>query len=354
MPRLFKRVSRKAGLSPGTLVHVGSKKMEKARIRIIDYDEANLEEREAKTIEECFPFKDKPTVTWVNIDGLHDLEIIEKIGTHYNLHPLLLEDILNTDQRPKMEDFGDYIFVVMKMIDYSAESEELSSEQFSMIIGPNYIISFQERTGDVFEGTRDRIRGAKGRVRKRAADYLAYALIDVVVDRYFSVLEGLGEKMESMEDKLVSDPRPEMLESIYQMKRDMIFLRKSIWPLREVTNSLQRGESDLICEGTGIFLRDVYDHTIQIIDTIESFKDVLSGMHDTYLSGISNRMNEVMKVLTIFATIFIPLTFLAGIYGMNFEHIPELAWRWSYLVFWVITLSIGVGMFVSFKRRNWL
>jgi magnesium transporter len=327
--------------------------MEKARIRIIDYDEANLEEREARKVEECFPFKDKPTVTWVNIDGLHEIEVIEKIGAHYSLHPLLLEDILNTDQRPKMEDFGSYVFVVMKMIDYHAESEEVRSEQFSMIIGTSYIISFQERSGDVFDGVRDRIRNAKGRIRRMGSDYLAYALIDAVVDRYFSVLEALGDKMESMEDEIMSHPRPEMMEAIYQLKRDLIFLRKSIWPLREVTGSLQRGESGIVQEGTGVFLRDVYDHTVQIIDTIESFRDVASGMHDTYLSGISNRMNEVMKVLTIFATIFIPLTFIAGIYGMNFEHMPELGWKWSYLFFWVVALIVGFGMFVSFKRRRW-
>jgi magnesium transporter len=354
MPRLIKKVSRKAGLSPGSLVHVGTKKMEEVRITITDYDRENLEEREAGSVEECFPFKDKPSVTWMNLDGLHDPKVIEAIGSHYNLHPLLMEDVLNTDQRPKMEDFGEHIFFVMKMIDYDRTSGEILSEQFSMVLGQNYIISFQERVGDVFDGIRERIRSSKGRIRKMGADYLAYALIDALVDRYFSVLEHLGDKMESMEDELMSHGSPEMLQKIYHLKRDLVFLRKSIWPLREVTSGMQRAESELIGEDTDVFLRDVYDHTIQIIDTVESFRDVISGMHDTYLSNISNRMNEVMKVLTIFATIFIPLTFIAGIYGMNFEHMPELAWRWSYLFFWVVALAVGIGMFVSFKRRKWL
>ena len=353
--KFIKKMSKKAGLTPGTLVHVGKKKIEKARIRIIDYDESQLNEKEAKTTEECFPFKEKPTVTWINIDGLHQVNIIEKIGKCFDIHPLVLEDIVNTGQRPKMEDFDNYIFVVLKMLYWDEEKNEVISEQLSLILGSNFVISFQERVGDVFEAIRERIRSAKGRVRRMGADYLAYTLVDAVVDRYFIILEKLGEKIESMEEELVQNPTPETLQTIHTLKREMIFLRKSVWPLREVISGLERGESPLIQEATGIYLRDVYDHTIQVIDTVETFRDMVSGMLDIYLSSVSNKMNEVMKVLTIIATIFIPLTFVAGIYGMNFEFMPELKWHWVYPeAFWGTIAVIAGVMVFYFKRKRWL
>ena len=356
MPRLFmKRAKQKVGLSPGTLVHVGEKKIEKVRIRIIDYDGAHLEEKEVKTVEECFPFKDKPTITWINIDGLHDIEIIEKIGKHFDLHPLVLEDIVNTEQRPKIEDFGDHIFVVLKMLYYDdKEKNQLEAEQVSLIFGSNFVISFQERLGKIFEPLRERIRKGKGRVRKSGTDYLAYALIDSIVDNYFVILEQFGERLEDTEQELATNPTAETLQTIRVFKKEMIFLRKSIWPLREVVNSLERGESSLIQESTGIYLRDVYDHTIQIIDSVESYRDMLSGMLDVYLSSISNKMNEVMKVLTIFAAIFIPLTFVAGIYGTNFTFIPEFEWQWSYFAFLLVLFLIAITMLVYFRRKKWL
>ncbi|MGB2769274.1 MAG: magnesium/cobalt transporter CorA [Candidatus Zixiibacteriota bacterium] len=355
MPRFIKRVSKTIGLSPGALVHVGKKKIEKVRIRLIDYDEAQLQEKEPKTIEECFPFKDLPTVTWVNIDGLHDVKVMEKVGKHFGLHSLVLEDILNTEQRPKVEDFDDHIFVVLKMLYYDETDGEIRAEQISIILGSNFVLSFQERVGDIFNPLRERIRSAKGRVRKMGPDYLAYNLLDAVVDNYFTVLEKLGEQIEGMEEELVTNPTPETLQKIHNLKREMIFLRKSVWPLREVVSRLERGESKLIHESTGIYLRDVYDHTIQVIDTIETYRDMLSGMLDIYLSSISNRMNQVMKVLTIIATIFIPLTFVAGIYGMNFEYMPELKWHWFYpKAFWLVMLGVAAVMLVYFRRKRWL
>lgn len=354
MPRFIKRVSRKIGLSPGALVHIGKKKIEKVRIRLIDYDEAQLQEREAKTIEECFPFKDLPTVTWVNIDGLHDIKVMEKIGKHFDLHPLVLEDILNTEQRPKIEDFDDYIFVVLKMLYYDENENEVRAEQISIIFGSNFVLSFQERVGDIFNPLRERIRSAKGRVRKMGADYLAYILMDAIVDNYFIVLEKLGEKIEGMEEELVTNPTPETLQTLHNLKREMIFLRKSVWPLREVVSRLERGESKLIKDSTGIYLRDVYDHTIQVIDTIETFRDMLSGMLDIYLSSVSNRMNQVMKVLTIIATIFIPLTFIAGLYGMNFRFMPELEWHWGYPAVVVVMVAVGISMLFYFRKKRWL
>ncbi|HUW23216.1 MAG TPA: magnesium/cobalt transporter CorA [bacterium] len=353
MARIIKKVSRKAGLPPGTLIHVGKKGEERVNISIIDYDEKHYQEKETENIEESFPFKDKPTVSWINIEGIHKIEIIEKIGKHFNLHPLLLEDILNTDQRPKIEDFDDYIFVVLKMLYYDEKEKEIISEQVSLIIGSNFVISFQEKEGDVFNPIRDRIRNAKGRIRKMGADYLAYALIDAIVDNYFIILEKIGEKVEGMEDELVTNPTPETLQTIHNLKRDTIFLRKSVWPLREGISVLERSESPLIQESTGIFLRDVYDHTIQVIDTIETFRDMVSGMLDIYLSSISNRMNEVMKVLTIIATIFIPLTFIAGVYGMNFKYMPELEWRWAYFGVLAIMLVVGILMISYFRRKKW-
>ncbi len=353
-PRFTKRHSKKAGLPPGTLVHIGEKKIDVVRITYIDYDEQNFEEKQVTNIEECFKFKDTKTVTWINIDGIHDIVLIEKLGKQFDLHPLILEDILNTDQRPKLEDFDNYLFIVLKMLSYNDEKQMVEAEQVSLVLGNNFLISFQERVGDVFEIIRDRIRNAKGRIRKMGADYLAYTLMDAIVDSYFAVLEKLGEKIESMEEQLVTDPGEKTPQQIHSLKREMIFLRKSVWPLREVISGLQRADSQLIDESTGIYLRDVYDHTIQIIDTIESSRDMVSGMLDIYLSSISNKMNAVMKVLTIIATLFIPLTFVAGIYGMNFENMPELKWRWGYACVWAVMATVAVIMLFYFRRKKWL
>jgi magnesium transporter len=354
MPKFFKRRHKTAGLPPGTLVYTGEKKVDISKITVIDYNEEILEEKVVTKIEECYPYCDKPTVTWINLDGLHEVDIIEKIGTQFKLHPLLLEDVLSTDQRPKMEDFEHYLFIILKMLYHDTKLNETMSEQVSIIIGPNYVITFQEREGDVFNSIRERIRNSRGRIRKMGADYLAYAILDAIIDNYFVILENIGEKLEGMEVDLVDNPVPETVQKIHRLKKDMIFLRKSVWPLREVISGLQRTESELIKESTGIFLRDVYDHTIQVIDTIETFRDMLSGMLDLYLSMVSNKMNEVMKVLTIIATIFIPLTFIAGIYGMNFQHMPELEYWWAYPLVWMAMLVVGILMIIYFKMKKWL
>ncbi len=349
----MKRSSKK-GLPPGSLVHVGEKKEEKVRITIIDYDKAQFQEKEAETVEECFPFKDKPTVTWINVDGIHEPEIVKKLGDCFGMHPLVLEDILNTDQRPKMEDYGNYIYIVLKMLYYDEKSNEMITEQVSLVLGSNFVISFQEKRGDVFNPIRERIKSDKGRVRKMGADYLAYALTDAIVDNYFTILEKIGEKVESLEEELVAKPTPEILQAIHNLKRDLIFLRKSVWPLREVISGLERGESSLIDASTKLYLRDVYDHTIQVIDTVETLRDMVSGMLDIYLSSISNKMNEVMKVLTIIATIFIPLTFIAGIYGMNFAFMPELGLPWAYPLILLVMVGVGILMLIYFRRKRWI
>ncbi|OGW53235.1 MAG: magnesium and cobalt transport protein CorA [Nitrospirae bacterium RIFCSPLOWO2_02_42_7] len=354
MAKLVKKRTQKSGLPPGTLIHIGEKRTEKVKIRIMDYSDMGLKEMEADTIETCFPFKDKPTNTWINIEGIHDVRVLERLGECYGFHSLILEDILNTDQRPKMEDHGEYIYVVLKMLN-SDKNNSVVIEQISLLLGKNFVISLQEGLeGDVFNPVRERIRSGKGRIRKMGSDYLAYALLDSIVDNYFIVLEKLGEKIEVLEEELITNPKRETLHAIHNLKREMIFLRKSVWPLREVISGLERGESSLISKSTQIFLRDLYDHTIQVIDTVEAFRDMLSGMLDIYLSSVSNKMNEVMKVLTIIATIFIPLTFIAGVYGMNFRNMPEIEWQWGYPLSLLIMGGVAVIMLVFFRKKRWI
>ena len=348
------RRSEKAGLSPGTLMHVGAKRTGKTRITVIDYDAAGLIEKEVASVEECFPFKETSTVTWINVDGVHDVSVIEKLGGRFDIHSLVLEDIMTTTQRPKIEDLGSAVFVVLRMFEYDQKCSEITADQLSIILGPNYVLSFQETPGDCFDSVRERIRNGKGRIRKLGPDYLAYALIDAVVDNYFFVLEKLGEKIDCLEERLIAEPRRELLYEIHGLKREMIELRKSVWPLREVASGLERLESPLIRKSTGVFLRDVYDHVIQVIDTIESFREILASMVETYLSSISNRMNEVMKVLTIISTIFIPITFLVGLYGMNFLFMPEIKWRWGYAFVWALIIGSVAGMFAFFRKKKWL
>lgn len=291
---------------------------------------------------------------WLNVDGVHQPEIIEQVGKYFNVHPLVLEDIAYTGQRPKMEDLDDYIFVVLRMLRFDEKESETKAEQVSIVLGRGFIVSFQERQGDVFNAIRERLRNNKGRIRKMAADYLAYTLIDAIVDNYFMILEKVGETIEEIEDILIANPSTETLRIIHDLKREMIFLRKSVWPLREVINRLERSESALINKSTFIYLRDVYDHTIQVMDSVETFRDMLSGMLDIYLSSVSNRMNEIMKVLTVIATIFIPLTFLAGIYGMNFRYMPELDLTWSYPAILVLMFVVAMVMVVFFRRKKWI
>jgi magnesium transporter len=345
--------AKKSGMAPGTLFHIGKKKHNGIRVSFMDYDEKDFSEKVVTDIEECFGLKDTSTISWINIDGIHQIDIIEKVGKHFNFHPLLLEDIVNSDQRPKMEDYGDYIFLVLKML-YLDDKDVVQAEQISIILGPNFIVSFQEDSQkDVFDNIRQRIRTGKGRIRKMGADYLAYCLIDAIVDHYFVILESLGETIEDLEEEVVTNPTTKTSKNIHELKREMIFLRRCVWPLREVVRGLEVAESNLIKESTKIYLRDVYDHTIQVIDSVETFRDVISGMVDIYLSSISNKLNEVMKVLTMFSTIFIPLTFVTGVYGMNFRYMPELGSHYSYPVLWLIMLGIAGTMLVFFKKRKW-
>ena len=346
--------SEKAGLPPGALVHVGKRFHDTTKISVLDYDEESVTEREVRSIEECRPFKDSYSMTWIDIAGIHDVSVLEELGTIFELHPLILEDILNTDQRPKIEDNGDYIYVVLRSFNGASRIAEGTSEQISIVLGPRFVISLREREGKLLEPIQERIRSGKGRIRKLGADYLAHAIIDAVVDNFFIILERIGEDIETIEELLVSDPTNETLHKIQRLKKEMILLRKSVWPLREVISSLERSESTLIQDATHLYFKDIYDHTIQVIDSTETYREILSGMLDIYLSSISNRMNQVMKILTIIATIFMPLTFLAGIYGMNFEYMPELKWRFGYALVWFIFLTTAIVMIIYFRRKKWI
>ncbi|MCA9406579.1 MAG: magnesium/cobalt transporter CorA [Candidatus Omnitrophica bacterium] len=343
----------KVGLPPGSLEVSADFKPEKAKVTVIEYGKDAFEEREVQSIEECFQSRKDTGVEWVNIDGLQDIELIKKLGENFDIHPLTLEDVVHTHQRPKTEDHEGYIYIVLRMLMLNSD-KGINSEQVSLIFNKNVLISFQETSGDVFDLIRERLRNNKGRIRKEGTDYLAYSIIDAIVDHYFVILESLGERLAMLEDALMTDARQEMAQQIHQFKRQTIYLRRQVWPLRELISTLERNENKLIVKTTRPYLRDVYDHTVQVIDSIESFRDILSGMHDIYLSTISNKMNEVMKVLTIFAAIFIPLTFIAGIYGMNFANMPETKWHNGYYYALLSMFFTGIFILGILKWKKWI
>lgn len=344
----------KTGLSPGSLVFVGHKKTEKTAIDIMDFSAAELREFRTDKPEDFFPLKDSANLSWIDIKGIHNEELIAKVGEHFQIHPLVLEDILNTRQRPKIEFFEDFLFVVMKMLTWNAKKKTIETEQISLVIGPGYVLSFQEKEDDIFNPLRERIRKGKGRIRTMGSDYLAYAMLDITVDNYFLALEEIGEHMEQLESRLLKNPEKEILKDIYVIKRENLMLRKAVWPLRELNAQLERSESPLIRKKTRPFLRDLYDHTVHVIDTVETYRDITAGLLELYLSTIGNKTNEVMKVLTIIATIFIPLTFIVGVYGMNFAYMPELQWPWAYFTVMAIMGVIALLMLWYFRRKKWL
>jgi len=324
------------------------------RITVIDYDDRDLVEKTVETAEDCLPFRDKATVTWINVDGLGDVSLIEALSTQFGLHHLVQEDIRNTNQRPKVEDFEDYLYAAIKMLRWDGPRAEADIEHVSIVLGGNFVLTFQEQPGDVFESVRERVRTDKGRVRRMGADYLSYCLLDAIVDGYFVVLEKRGELIEQVEDAVIADPSPQTLQEIHRLKREGVFIRRSIWPAREAIAALERSESPLLSRHIRMYLRDIHGQITHVIDAAESLREMLSGIRDTYLTSVSNRMNEVMKVLTIIATIFIPLTFIAGIYGMNFAHMPELKWTWGYPLVWAIMLAVTVVMLAFFRKKKWL
>lgn len=352
MKKSKKGIDKKVGTPPETLIYTGDKR-EEFEITITDYNATEYKRIKVKDIDECASFKDSSTVTWIDVVGLHRVDAVEKIGKIYNLHPLVLEDILNIHQRAKIEYFEDYIFIVLKMLTYDDKSHEIESEQISMVLGDSFVFTFRERTLDIFDPIHERIENNRGAIRKKGADYLLHALIDIIVDNYYVILEKLGEEIESLESEVVTNPSHDTVQAIHKFKSNLINMRRSAWPLREILSQLSKGDSHLLKEAP-IYFRDVYDHTIQAIDTVEMFRDMSSSLLDIYLSSISNKTNEIMKVLTIIATIFIPLTLIAGIYGMNFKYMPEMEWKYGYPMVLIVMLVTGIGMVVYFKRKKWM
>ena len=347
-------MARKTGLAPGTVVYVGKKATKDLFIDVFDYNKDYLDEKKLKNIEEAFTYENKETITWINVNGLNHVKEIEKLGKDFELHPLILEDITNTQQRPKLEEHEEYMFVVLKML-YFDKDQNLKFENISFIQGSNYLLSFQEADGDVFDAVRDRLRNSKGRVRSNGSDYLLYALMDAIVDNYFNLMETMGDKIEELEENLFSEkPNKDLIHEIHGLKREILKIRRAVYPLREVVNQIDKVDPSLITEKTQLYLRDLYDHVIQVSESIDIQRELIWSLMDMHMTTISNRMNEVMKVLTIMATIFIPLTFIAGIYGMNFENIPELKFKYGYFVLWGVMIGIFLAMLYYFKRKEWL
>jgi len=352
--RLLRKRVKSVGLPPGTLIHVGEKKVEEVSIQIIDYNEDHVIDKHVTDLSELPVFLKNNHVTWININGLHNTDIIGKIGKTYNMHPLVMEDIVNTEHRSKFEDYEDYLFMIVKMLTYDDDKDEVVTEQVSFLLSSDSLITFQEREGDVFQSIRERIMSSKGRIRKMGADFLMYALVDAIIEQYYLILEKIELRLEKIEEELIKSPTNKTLQAIHNLRRDVLYLKSTVWPLREIANNIIRDEIPFIKESTHIYLRDVYDHSIQIFDVLETIRDMISSMLDTYLSSVSNRMNEVMKVLTIISTIFIPLSFIAGVYGMNFKFMPELDWIWGYPIVWLIMIAVTITMIVYFKRKKWM
>lgn len=354
MPKRRGKIAGRAGLPPGALVYTGERRDEASTVTTIEYDQTIFEEKTADLFSGDLPPAGNTTVTWIKTVGLQRVENLERLGKCFKIHPLILEDILHTELRPKVEDLDDYLYLQLKTLRYDQATDEVGVEQIGMVLGENYLLSFQEREDALFAPILDRLRSGQGRLRRATADYLAYSLMDTVIDNYFVIVEKIGDRIEILEDELAGAPTLETLHSIHQLRREVIVLRRAIWPLREVIAILQRGESRLVRAVTTIYLRDLYDHTVQLLDTLETLRDMLTGSLDLYLSSISNRLNSVMKVLTVIATIFMPLSFIAGVYGMNFHYMPELEWRWGYPAALLLMLAIALGMLVGFRVKKWL
>lgn len=347
------KISKKSGLPPGSLVYIGAAEAKTPELTAIKYNAESFKMWKG-TVDECVQINNSEENLWLNLDGLQDTEIINKIGSKLNLHPLLLEDVVNTKHRPKFEEYPEYLFVTLKMLQISNKKDRIIHEQVSFVLGNNWLVSFQERQGDVFNTIRTRLSENKGIVRQRGVDYLMYSLIDAIVDNYFYISEHFNDKIEELEKEVLDDPSQSSLQKIQDLKRKLINFRKVIVPLREAVSSLQKYDIPLISSGTSRYLRDVSDHLIHLTDSTESQRDMLAGIMDMYLSGMSNKMNQVMKTLTIIATLFIPLTFIVGVYGMNFENMPELHYKYGYFIVWAVMIFISIMMLRYFKKKDWL
>lgn len=347
--------SGKSGLPPGSLIHVGEVLEPVGSMSIIDYSKGKFEEKKIQSIEEILEYKESASVTWVIIEGLTNIEVVERIGTMFGIHQLVLEDILNTNQRPKFEEYDDHLYIVLKCLLSDGENFSVNNEQVSLLVLKNFVIMFKEKKDELFHPIQQRIRTSSGKFISLGSDYLAYAILDFIVDQNFILLDLLDESITSLEDSLLAgEPTQGMLYKIQRLKREMISIRRYVSPVRELVAEMLRSDSELIHENTHIFLRDVSDHAMRVVESIESYRDILTGLLDIYVSSVSNKMNQIMKVLTVFTSIFIPLTFIAGIYGMNFEYMPELKWKWAYPLTWAVFIIIPVVLLVFFKKKKWL
>jgi magnesium transporter len=353
-PRLYKRHPARPGQPPGTLLYDRAPRVDKVSIRVIDYGPDACAVRTTTDVEETFRLRDSETVSWIDVEGLHDTELLNRFGTHFGLHPLVLEDVLNTHQRPKIEEYEDYLYLVVRMLAPGINNTEMHSEQVSIILARRFVITFQEIPGDVFDPLRKRIDLGKGRVRRLGTDYLVYALIDSIVDNYFLVLEKIAERIEQVEESITEKPEPEILARVHQLRRELVYMRRNVWPLRDVVIALERSETEMVGEDARVYIRDLHDHVVQVIESMENFRDVLASLQDLYVSSISQRTNEVIRVLTVISTIFVPLTFLAGVYGMNFDVLPELHWRWGYFAFWGVSVAVVVILIGFLRSRRWI
>ena len=351
---LFKPSSRKAGLSPGTTIFVGEQRVPNLSIAVTTYGEQQYESKSEAGIDDVLALPPAEGVSWVDMVGLHDAKTIERICAHFSIHPLVVEDILHTEQRIKVDEYEGALFIVLRQFDLSEEDGNLIGEQVSLVVTPRCLLSFQERPGDAFGQVRSRLKTGSGKMRKLGTDYLAYSLIDATVDSYFALLEGLGEEIEALEERLLYHPVPEEVRRVHGLRRQTLLLRRAVWPLREVVGILERHELPLILPATRVFLRDVYDHTVQVIESVESSRELLSSMLEFYASNLSNKMNEVMRTLTAITAIFIPLTFIAGVYGMNFSYMPELEWQYAYFIVLGVMLAIAVCLMLFFRRKGWI
>lgn len=355
MFREIRKQARKAGQPPGTLLYTGNEKISVPKITVAIYNEQNFHEVTGDSLEECIPSDIGQAKLWINVDGLQDVKLIEKIASRYQLHPLTVEDILTVQGRAKIEEFPGYLFITLKVLQFSKRTHGIRSEQLSLVLCKDILLTFQESESSLFENVRERLRsGPTQRLRQQGCDYLMYRLIDTVIDNYYVIFEHLGDRLETIEEKIIANPEPSISRALYRFKRQILLLRKIVWPVREVISHLLQANGELISSFTQLYIRDVYDHTVQAIDTIETFRDMSSGLLDVYLSSITNRMNEIMKVLTIISTIFIPITFIASVYGMNFEFMPELHWRWGYPAVLILMLVITLFMLFYFRRKKWI
>ncbi|MEG6584511.1 magnesium/cobalt transporter CorA [Dendrosporobacter sp. 1207_IL3150] len=352
--RRIRGIAKKRGTLPGSLVYIGEARDEKSTIELVEYDKDTVCESKFLNVNDLVNYQPTLENTWIDVHGIHDVELVGVIGSHYGIHPLVLEDIVNTNQRPKFEDHGVYAYLTVKMLILSSEGFIAEIHQVSFIVGSNYLISFQETDNEIFKTVRNRMLNTSGKLRTLNTDYLAYSLIDAITDNYYYVLESLSEKIEEIEDKVIERPTPDVVKEIHVLKNELLFIRKAIWPLREVIHAVQRGDSKIFTDETRIYIRDIYDHTRQVIDNIEMYRDMASGLLDIYLSSTSNRLSEVTKVLTIISTIFIPLNFIAGVYGMNFQYMPELSWEWGYPAVLSLMALVALSLICFFRKSEWI